>query len=483
MLRSDPSALEVASKLRGVTFQDVECGSVDGKGWGLTATRNLTTTDVNTGDVPKLITIPHDLVLNQQTVEEYAKESREFRELYEAVGRQSARRDVLLFLLVQLARGNPDLPSGTRVVSHSWTEYLRFLPEDVLVPTQWSTDERKLLDGTSLKAALTAKLSSLTSEFDFVFDKSCNLPFWYSVLWETEPRRVQDWIMLDAWYRSRCLELPRSGVSMVPYLDMVNHSSKPTAYYDEDSKDEVVLLLRPGTSVAKGEEITISYGTDKPAAEMLFSYGFLEPTEKGGSLVLPFGVDRDDPLARAKLMAFGEPPKVHVSVDRDGVATWECPFAYLSCLNEEDGLEFRLLQDVEGNRELRVFWLEEDVTDRSKDFEAVLRDHAIYALVRLRAVTILQGCLQEELQQLQSQAYYDSLSSDPAVRKYCKVAAAALREIEAGILETVVDAMQKEQAALVADENVVAYFGSMETAESDLVGDEAANEEEDEDFS
>lgn len=329
-------------------------------------------------------------------------------------------------------------------MSHSWTDYLKFLPEDVLVPTQWSAEERSLLKGTSLRSAVNAKLSSLTSEFDFVFDKSCNMPFWYSVLWETEPRTVQDWIKLDAWYRSRCLELPRSGVSMVPYLDMVNHSSKPTAYYDEDSKDEVVLLPRPGTTVAKGEEITISYGTDKPAAEMLFNYGFLEPTEKAGSLVLPFEANEDDPLARAKLMAFGEPPKVHVSVDKEGTATWECPFAYLSCLNEEDGLEFRLLQDVEGNRELRVFWLEEDVTDQSKDFEAVIGDHPIYALVRLRAVAILQARLQDELQQLQSQAFYDSLSSNPTVREHCKVAAATLREIEARVLSNAVEAMETE---------------------------------------
>jgi hypothetical protein len=396
-------------------------------------------------------------------------------------------------------------------VSHPWTDYLKFLPEDVLVPTQWSTDERKLLDGTSLKAAVTAKLTALTSEFDFVFDKSCNMPFWYSVLWETEPRRVQDWIMLDAWYRSRCLELPRSGVSMVPYLDMVNHSSEPTAYYDEDINDDVVLLLRPGMSIGKGEEITISYGSDKPAAEMLFSYGFLksmEEKERSGSLVLPFEPNADDPLARAKLVVFGEPPRVHVLVDREGAATWECPFAYLSFINEEDGLAFRVLQDVEGNRELRVFWLEEDVTDRANDFEAVIRDHPIYALVRLRAVTILQGCLQQQLEQLQSRAYYDTLSSDPAVREYCKVAAAALREIESVILEKAVEAMETEvgstrrqtdlldldriisgtsadvvqKAALVEDEDVVAYFGSMEVAESDLVGDEATNDEED-DFS
>ncbi len=42
------------------------------------------------------------------------------------------------------------------------------------------------------------------------------------------------------------LELPRSGESMVPCLDMVNHSAKPTAYYEENAKDEVALLLRPG---------------------------------------------------------------------------------------------------------------------------------------------------------------------------------------------------------------------------------------------
>jgi hypothetical protein len=88
MSRSDPVALAVASKLRGVSFYGVECKSIDGKGWGLTATKDLTTKDTNVDDLPKLMTIPHDLVLNQQTVEEYAKESREFKELYEAVGRQ-----------------------------------------------------------------------------------------------------------------------------------------------------------------------------------------------------------------------------------------------------------------------------------------------------------------------------------------------------------------------------------------------------------
>lgn len=88
MSRSDPSILAASSKLRGVSFHDVECLNVEGKGWGLVTTCDLTAKDTDGDEPPQLMGIPHDLVLNQQTVEEYAKESREFKELYDAVGRQ-----------------------------------------------------------------------------------------------------------------------------------------------------------------------------------------------------------------------------------------------------------------------------------------------------------------------------------------------------------------------------------------------------------
>lgn len=39
-------------------------------------------------DVQTLMSIPHELILNREAVEMYAKESREFRDLYDAVGRQ-----------------------------------------------------------------------------------------------------------------------------------------------------------------------------------------------------------------------------------------------------------------------------------------------------------------------------------------------------------------------------------------------------------
>lgn len=344
---------------------------------------------------------------------------------------------MLLFLLAQLAG------SGEEVVSSCWNDYREFLPHEPFLPTQWSENERALLAGTSLETAVHAKLLALTGEFESVREKSSDIPFWNDLLWIKKGVKLQDWIMLDAWYRSRCLELPKSGHSMVPFLDMVNHSSSPTAYYDENSKEEVVFSLRPGARLSKGDEITISYG-NKSAAEMLFSYGFLDATVESGSLVLPLQPFPDDPLRIAKLYAFGEQPRIHVSVDEQGIPKWESPFAYLMCLNEEDGLEFRLLQDVEGNREMKVFWQEEDVSDKAKDFEALIQNHEISEVLKLRVVTVVQGCLQEQLEKLEPSEEVAALQNDPEIAEDCKRTATALRRVEVAVLETVVEELEKE---------------------------------------
>jgi len=327
-------------------------------------------------------------------------------------------------------------------VSNPWTEYLRFLPRDVLVPTLWNEDERLLLRGTSLDVAINAKMTALTAEFDAVQSTSSVIPCWNELLWENKTVSFRDWVRLDALYRSRCLELPRSGESMVPCIDMINHSAEPTAYYDENAKDDVVLLVRPGVDLEKGEEVTISYGEAKSAAEMLFSYGFIDPASTIESLVLPIEPFDDDPLAKAKLVGFGEPPRVHLERERSsGSTSWKSPFVHLMCVNEEDGLEFRVLQDTEGGRQLRIFWQEDDVTDRVKDFESLLQSRPLHALFRLRAVIVVQECLQTQLGQAES---YESVSEPGDVRPECLAAAQTLRTIEKGLLQSGIQALEVE---------------------------------------
>lgn len=159
---------------------------------------------------------------------------------------------------------------------------------------------------------MSAKLGALEREFTRIRDTTRDLPRWNALLEIDEAVTLSDWILLDALYRSRSLALPKSGESMVPCLDLVNHSNQATAYFEENERDEVVLLLHK-TSLLKKTEVTIDYGHKKPAAEMLFSYGFIDSTSTAKSIVLPVESMDDDPLAKAKLHVFGSAPTLKIS--------------------------------------------------------------------------------------------------------------------------------------------------------------------------
>lgn len=245
-------------------------------------------------------------------------------------------------------------------------------------------------------------MEALQKEFDRLREKTEQIAWCQKCWWDNGTLRLADWVLLDAWYRSRSLELPHAGEAMVPGLDMANHSSASNAYWEEVDKN-VVLLLRPGLTLETGSEITISYGTEKSAAEMLFSYGFIDEASALHSLVLPVPPFPDDPFGKAKVAAFGRAPTVSFSRKEEKVA-WESPFLYLMCLNEEDGLDFKVLQETDGSRSaLRLFWQEKDVTESVDQFETLIVDHPLEAIFRLRVVALLQDRIRQQLERL-----YDS---------------------------------------------------------------------------
>lgn len=234
---------------------------------------------------------------------------------------------------------------------------------------------------------------------------------------------------------------------MVPVIDMANHSPTPMARYDETDDHEALLVLRHDASIAPGDEVTITYGGDKSAAEILFSYGFIDTEDSKRHLVLPVPTLDDDPLLRAKLYSFGGPPMAELWLD-GGKPSWKSPFAYLMCLNEEDGLEFRTLQEVSGARQLRVFWQEEDVTDRVDDFERLVANHPIAAVFRLRVVTVVEELAGTHLSRMRAAeaSAEDELLREVhgAPRQECAILAAALRDAESLVLEAVLAALQEE---------------------------------------
>ncbi|KAL0777894.1 hypothetical protein CaCOL14_005547 [Colletotrichum acutatum] len=472
-----------------VDLVDVEAREIPGCGLGLLSNKELSREE-ETFDIPTLLRIPGELILSAEAVENYAKVDKNFRQLLEAAGRKTS------------------LKGG---VSTPWTEYVKYLPPQVPVTTLWTEQEREMLNGTSLEAstfqavlpqclpaslesnipvvvgqagfvqstclttiniasqlprnhfhmkvyslasqsATAAKIVALTDEFDELREISATLPFWNELFWESDKVSLIDWVRVDAWFRSRCLELPKSGEAMVPVLDLANHSSKANAYYEENDKDEVVLLLRPGCRVSSGDEMTISYGDAKSGAEMLFSYGFIDPASAADRITLPLIPMEDDPLGKAKLHVFEGAPTVEF-VRTNGSLSWKSPFAYFMCLNEEDGLSFRVLQDTGGSRELKLFWQEEDVTAKITAFERHIAEHPLAQIFRLRVVSVLEDLVASQLERLATgmslEDLDESLNEGGLVCGTCISAAATLREQETSLLEAAVKALEDQVSGLL----------------------------------
>ncbi|KJZ79673.1 hypothetical protein HIM_01142 [Hirsutella minnesotensis 3608] len=519
--------------LNDISVPAIQLRHIQGKGSGFVLSQDLAQ---DQEEQEFLLKVPRDLVLSSEAIDGYAKVDANFKQLIEAVGHKSTRLDAMMYLLCHLVhcRKGPSASRGT--TSTPWTEYLRFLPQSIPVPTLWTKPERLLLSGTSLQSALEAKLSALAIEFDQVRTATEKMPFWNELLWEHDSISLDDWSLIDAWYRSRCLELPQFGDAMVPGLDMVNHAHLPTTYYEVAGNGDVLLLSHPDCAASRGQEVTISYGQAKSAAEMLFSYGFVDCESTCRSIKLPLDPLPDDPLAKAKVHVFDRPRTVALTLDNQTVR-WECPFAYLACLNEEDGLEFRLLQDMDGDRYLRLFWQENDITDQIGDFEELIQDHPLCEVFKLRAVMILHDLVHSQLAQIKGGPSDDQLQplvASGLLRNECIASARALRESETIILESAAHALDKEvggpslrnktspkaldlvartigsarqvrracsimvqsqclsnadecdflqKETLLTHDHVVAYLGSMEDVRDDEAPEDPTPNEDDDDFS
>lgn len=261
-----------------------------------------------------------------------------------------------------------------------------------------------MLTGTSLEAALNAKLNSLEREFTFLREKTSSVDWCQIWWWHTDSGTLtfNDWKYVDAIYRSRALDLPGTGSAIVPCVDMANHASgdSTSALYETDSNGNAVLILREGQDLAPGDEVTITYGDDKGACEMLFSYGFIESTMRSAQeLFLDLEIPDDDPLKLAKKAIARSAPGFRLFLHGDST-DWESTFVWLLCVNEEDGLEFKVLQNNYGERQLESCWKGAEITDLSHLVE-LLKLEPLWDVFELRAITTLQSRVEQQLLRLE----------------------------------------------------------------------------------
>lgn len=353
---------------------------------------------------------------------------------------------MLTFLLLQATMC---CPHTTEVgVLNPLTEYIKFLPDELL-PTFWTEEERELLVGTTLKPAVSAKLNSLLREFENLRTATESIPWCHKYWWSEDNGMLtfDDWMRVDAMYRSRALEFPGAGDCMMPCVDMANHASGDAtgALYETDSNGNGLLLLREGKNIEKGGEVTITYvvinihinstdksryGDDKGACESIFSYGFLEDAMTSArAMFLDLDVPDDDPLRPAKKYVSTEAPGFRI-FEKDGTIDWEGDFIWLVVVNEEDGLDFKVRQTTDGKRDIQGFW-KERVLDTSR-LRQHLEEDAAWDVFQLRATVLLQNRIDEQIEILKGA---QGMKHEATVRDVPWRLAERLRSLELEMLQ------------------------------------------------
>ncbi|KAH0171112.1 SET domain-containing protein, partial [Aureobasidium melanogenum] len=454
--------LPVWATLNNVSFDGISIGPLPGKedrGSTVIAKRLL-----KGGHEPPLMTIPRDLILSLERIHQHAKSDSDFRAVLDGLDEfgRTARGAILSFLLMQSFAACPSV-ENKKGVSGPFTEYVKYLPMEML-PTFWSPAECDLLTGTTLGPALNAKLKSLNREFEQLRNATSNIPWCAEQWWDEVDGIIEfdDWLQVDAFYRSRALEYPGVGDCMVPCIDMANHSSGTgtAAIYEVDNQGNAVLLLRDGKNIQQDGEITITYGDDKGACEMLFSYGFIEnEMESARELFLDLSIPGDDPLRRAKSAVAKCAPGFKIVDAEDGVI-FEGPYIWLICVNEEDGLSFRIQQTVDGAQEMIATWQDEPVHG-FEGFRSILEQDPLWDVYHLRAVSILQERVASQLQDLYGSD--DRVDATPhgdgtGIRERAWHLAKRLRLLESELLEKAYSYYEDQKLQLMQSETVLRYL-------------------------
>lgn len=71
----------------------------------------------------------------------------------------------------------------------------------------------------------------------------------------------------------------------------------------------------------------------------------------------------------------------------------------LMCINEEDGLSFRVLQETTGGRHLQMLWDSKDVEDNAKLVD-LLEESNLWPVYQLRATALVKDRVETQLAQL-----------------------------------------------------------------------------------
>ena len=394
-----------------------------------------------------------------------------------------------------------------------WSGYIQYIATETSLPTFWTEEERGEMWGTSLGRHCAAKMVALRREFESLVGGMGGL--WWGDVWRDGGLEFGDWVAVDGMWRSRAMELaaPAGGDGgvgvgiggseecLVPVVDMANHSGETRVGYTlvpspdgladkgEDGLWAALTLDCPITDICSNsstqtepEEITISYGANKSAAEMIFSYGFLDsqpiqssedsddiiPDARG--MMLGWTFPSDDPLRFEKASALGLEPGIQLYTPHPGGSEVRFVGAavWAMAINEEDGLRIVRNKDIEVGEdpEVEMWFKDVCITSKTQLIDVLKHDRA--ALVfRARAYGYVYLRIEEEIRRIDELVGLRSeMDSDEGLlddrhsqrREMC----ARLRELEYAFLKRAFGYFVGELEILMRHPDVLMYPVLME---------------------
>lgn len=235
-------------------------------------------------------------------------------------------------------------------------------------------------------------------------------------------------------------------------------------------------MLMEGKEVKKNEEITITYGDEKGACEMLFSYGFIDnDMDSAETLFLNLTIPEDDILRTAKMeIAQCAPgfklidiPAESESIDLqeqdasndataspgcnnvtgEGEIDWTGDFIWLLCVGPDDGFEFRLARTVDDQDDEVEAEFNGEVVKSASDLRRLLAQSPLWEMYRLRAVVLLQQRVFDQMQVLDStQEDVENIlhGDDSAIRDQQFNLAMQLRRLEFELLGKAYESLETQ---------------------------------------
>ena len=153
-------------------------------------------------------------------------------------------------------------------------------------------------------------------------------------------------------------------------------------------------------------------------------------------MFLDLDIPDDDPLRPAKIFVSTAAPGFRV-FQKESHIEWESDFIWLVVVNEEDGLDFKVRQTIDGTREIQAFWKELD-TMKLREY---LQEDPAWDVFQLRAAVLLQQRVETQIETLQET---QTAKREASIRDVPWRLAAQLRRLELEMLEQALTTLERQ---------------------------------------